>query len=81
MEHETHDFTYSAHHLRELGQSLKHDNRLKQIDHETCVRMRKLRLNRGGTRGRGNLKSTIQPVKSQSIDKCLDTHNANSPRF
>ena len=47
MEHETHNFTYSAYHLREVGQSLKHDNRLKQIDHATCVRIRKLRLNRG----------------------------------
>ena len=46
MEHETHNCTYSTHHLGELGQSLKHDNRLKQIDHATCVRIRKLRFNR-----------------------------------
>ena len=68
MEHVTHNFTYSAHHLRELGQSLKHDNRLKQIDHATYVRIRKLRLNRCQTRGRGNLKNTIQLVKSWGID-------------
>ena len=50
MEHETHNSTYSAHHLREPGQSLKHDNRLKQIDHATCVGIMKLILNRCETK-------------------------------
>ena len=69
MEHETHNFTYSAHRFKGLGHCLKNYNRLKQTDHATCVRSRKLRLNRRGTRGRGNLKSIIQLVKSQGIDK------------